>query len=311
MKPSRYRGPGRAGGGDGFNGTGGSCRSRRQARSRGDLPCAGRGDGPDSSGVSSPSLRGRGDGFHRPGASFQFQRQGLCRSGSPCASRADGFCRPVASISAQRGFTLIEILLATVLLAAGLALGFATLRAATATVERGETLARDSERMRAVSIFLRGRLVAAMPMAFAQDEQSGAPLRFVGEADRMRFVSQLPDYLGRGGPALHDIGVERGTGGLRLVVSFASVVGGATFEERPARAPEPLADGLEAVRFAYRGLDAEGAPTAWLDRWDGADELPLQVRVEITGGQGARWPTLLVALPQGSGRMQDPAGLVP
>ena len=41
----------------------------------------------------------------------------------------------------QRGFTLIEILLATALLAAGLALAFATLRAAGATAERGEALA--------------------------------------------------------------------------------------------------------------------------------------------------------------------------
>ncbi|QCO68411.1 prepilin-type N-terminal cleavage/methylation domain-containing protein [Luteimonas yindakuii] len=250
---------------------------------RGGSPCASRGDGFDSSSASSPSLRSRGDGSSRTGASPK----------------------------SLRGFTLIEILLATVLLAAGLALGFATLRAATATVQRGEVLARDSERMRAVSAFLRSRLTAALPMAFGQDEQTGAPLRFVGEADRMRFVSQLPDYLGRGGPALHDVAVQRERDGLRLVVSFASVVGGATFEERPARPPEPLAEGLDAVRFAYRGLDAEGKPTAWLDRWDGADDLPLQVRVEITGRQGATWPTLLVALPQGSGRMQDPAGLVP
>ena len=38
------------------------------------------------------------------------------------------------------GFTLIEVLLATVLLAAGLALALTTLRAATVTVERGEAL---------------------------------------------------------------------------------------------------------------------------------------------------------------------------
>jgi prepilin-type N-terminal cleavage/methylation domain-containing protein len=36
-----------------------------------------------------------------------------------------------------RAFTLIEVLLATALLAAALALGFATLKAATATVNRG------------------------------------------------------------------------------------------------------------------------------------------------------------------------------
>ena len=53
------------------------------------------------------------------------------------------------------GFTLIEVLLATTLLAAGLALGFATVRAAGATAERGEAMAARNERMRAVSEFLR------------------------------------------------------------------------------------------------------------------------------------------------------------
>ena len=37
-----------------------------------------------------------------------------------------------------RGFTLIEVLVATLLLAAGLALGFATVRASGAAVQRGE-----------------------------------------------------------------------------------------------------------------------------------------------------------------------------
>jgi general secretion pathway protein J len=58
--------------------------------------------------------------------------------------------RPHRARAAQRGFTLLEILMSMTLLAAGLALGFATLRAATATVQRGEALADRTERMRAV-----------------------------------------------------------------------------------------------------------------------------------------------------------------
>ncbi|MCD9030521.1 prepilin-type N-terminal cleavage/methylation domain-containing protein [Luteimonas sp. Y-2-2-4F] len=207
----------------------------------------------------------------------------------------------------QRGFTLLEILLATALLAAGLALGFATLQASTATVERGETLARESERMRAASTFLRRRLGGALPMAFEHDAQTGLALRFDGEADRMRFVAELPDYLGRGGPSLHELSVLRDGDALQLAVAFTSVVGGAAFDEREPRPPEPLARGLRSVRFSYRGIDATGAPTPWLDRWAGADELPLQVRIEIADARGA-WPPLLVALPQGSGRMISSAG---
>src|SRR5690606_9569616 len=58
-------------------------------------------------------------------------------AGGSRSRRGDGPV-PVATVgNSQRGFTLIEVLLATALLALGLALAFATLRAATATVERG------------------------------------------------------------------------------------------------------------------------------------------------------------------------------
>ena len=64
-----------------------------------------------------------------------------------------------------RGFTLIEVILATVLLASGLALAFASLRAASVATTRGEQIAQRDERMRAVSNFLRRRLGSARSIA--------------------------------------------------------------------------------------------------------------------------------------------------
>src|SRR5690606_35228188 len=141
---------------------------------------------------------------------------------APGAAGAGGVA--VSRARAAAGFTLIEVLLATVLLADGLALGFATLRAATATVDRGEAMAARTERMRAVEGFLRRRLAGAQAMAFAQDPATGGALRFVGEADRIRFVADLPSYLGRGGPHLHDIAIHGQGEGTALGVSFAMVL---------------------------------------------------------------------------------------
>lgn len=196
------------------------------------------------------------------------------------------------------GFTLIEVLLAIALLATGLALGFATLRAATATVERGETLAARSERMRAVEGFLRRRLASALPIAFARDADTGNALRFVGEPDRVRFVADLPDYLGRGGPHLHDVAVVGEGAEAALAVSFTMVLAGETIAEDAPRPPEPLVEGLTGLRIRYRGLDEDGS-MEWLDAWDAHDSLPLQVSIEIESAQGGTWPPLVVALPQG------------
>ncbi|KGM55184.1 general secretion pathway protein GspJ [Lysobacter arseniciresistens ZS79] len=211
-----------------------------------------------------------------------------------------------ARAAAARGFTLIEVLLATVLLAAGLAIAFSTLGAATRTAHRGESLAQRSERIRAVEGFLRKRIAAARPLAFATDEDSLVPQRFVGSAERMRFVADLPDYLGRGGPHLHDLQVHRDGDEARIEVDFRIVLAGETIAPAEPRPPEQLVDGLGEVRFRYRALDPEtGALGEWRDEWEAADRLPLLVEVSISDLDGREWPPLRIALPQAGGAGAD------
>lgn len=213
-----------------------------------------------------------------------------------------------------RGFTLIEVLLATALLAAGLAIAFATLRAATATVQRGESMAQRNERIRAVSGFLRTRLAAARPVAFAMDESGGIAYRFRGEPARIEFVADLPDYLGRGGPYLHRIDVERAEGGtLRMTVSFRMVQGGAVVgdERGDARGlqPEVLVEGLRSADIRYRGMRVDGRAGEWQPRWDEGDAMPLQVELRLRDADGKAWPPLLVALPLAGRHAIVPGGL--
>ncbi len=190
------------------------------------------------------------------------------------------------------GFTLLEVLLATTLLAAGLALGFATLRAAGATVTRGEAIAARNERIRAVSAFLRHRIGGAQGMVFELDQQTGASKRLEGSASRLRFVADLPDYLGRGGPHLHDIAFKDAA----LQVDFRMVISGEQVRERMVRPPEPLAEGLHSVEFAYRTLGKDSEPGEWKSTWTQVQALPMQVRVRIVDASGA-WPDVVVALP--------------
>jgi general secretion pathway protein J len=212
-------------------------------------------------------------------------------------------------MKAQRGFTLIEVLLATALLAAGLALAFATLRAATATATRGEAMAQRNERIRAAESFLRARLSSARAVVFDVDRESGLARRFRGDGERIEFVADLPDYLGRGGPCLHRVQVERAPDGtLRMLVSFHVVQGGAVVESDTDPPPEVLADRLRSVQVRYRGLKPDGHAGEWLPRWDAADAMPLQVELRIRDADGIEWPPLLVALPL-AGRFALQAGV--
>lgn len=196
-----------------------------------------------------------------------------------------------------RGFTLIEVLLATALLASALALAFTTLRAATASANRGEALAQRNERMRAVEGFLRARLLAARPLPHGIDEASGLALRFQGEADAMAFVADLPDYLGRGGPYLHRFRVEGARGQRRIEVAFDVVQGGEVIADPRPIPPEVLVAGVADVRFRYRGLGADNRLGEWQDRWDVPEALPLLVEVQVRDADGAAWPPVVVALP--------------
>ncbi|MFT3897029.1 MAG: prepilin-type N-terminal cleavage/methylation domain-containing protein [Thermomonas sp.] len=205
-----------------------------------------------------------------------------------------------------RGFTLIEVILATVLLASGLALAFASLRAASATATRGEQVAQRDERMRAVSNFLRRRLSSARPIAYALDETSGQQLRFSGDGEQMRFVADLPDYLGRGGPYVHTLHVVRNADSTeRIEVGLAMALGGETIVESPPRPPDVLVDGLGDVRFRYRGMTADGELGGWSDSWASADLLPLQVSIDLVDKDGRAWPSLVVALPLAGGEGSD------
>ena len=219
-------------------------------------------------------------------------------AGAHCSSNANLHrCDRAALGYDCAGFTLIEVLLATALLAGGLVLAFATLRSVAAVSQRGEAIAQQSERIRAVEGVLRQRLAGALPVVMESDSQTGQARMFVGEPQRMRFVADVPDYLGRGGPYQHDLEEDGQTSARRLTLALAMVQTGQIVQETPVP-PETMADGLQDVRFAYRGIDPQsGLLGEWQEHWPWPDRLPLLVRIDIRSASGA-WPPLLVALPQ-------------
>lgn len=206
--------------------------------------------------------------------------------------------RPLA-VHTRAGFTLIEVLLATALLVGGLALAFATIRSAMAISQRGEAVAAHNERMRAVEGFLRRRLAMATRTATTPPDPTREPVYFAGDAQHMLFVSELPGYLGRGGPYVHELALRPDGRNQRLNLTLTLVQNGERIEETPPRAPELLVDGLRGVHFRYRGIDPRtGDVGAWQDRWDDTRRLPLLVSIDVQPAQGPAWPTLVVALSQ-------------
>lgn len=210
--------------------------------------------------------------------------------------------------ASARGFTLVELLLATALLASGIALAFATVRAVTAVATRSDLQARRNERVRAVEEFLRHRLEAARPVPFAVDERTGLPLRFLGNEKQMVFVADLPDYLGRGGPHLHRFSIVGAPGEQRVDVAFQLVQGGVAVRQAQPLPPEQLAGDLQEVRFRYRALDRNRRLGEWQATWEVPEAMPLQVEVRVRDSDGTAWPPLVVALPLAGNHVRPGAG---
>src|SRR3546814_11527892 len=124
------------------------------------------------------------------------------------------------------------------------------------------------------------RIASALPIGFATLPDTGEQLRFVGEPTRMRFVADLPDYLGRGGPHLHDVELFDDGDSSRLAVSFTVVAAARAWPDPASRGPDTLPSQLSDVHFRYRELDRDNVTGACLVPWDSARVATVEVRAQ-------------------------------
>jgi general secretion pathway protein J len=194
------------------------------------------------------------------------------------------------------GFTLVELLVATTLLALLSMVLFGGLRfGARAWEAGGESIERTSETEAAQEV-LRRTLVESF--AFRGTGEGEQPA-FSGQADRIAFVAPMPRHAGAAGPGRYAIWLD-GSGNLSM----------AWEPRRPEREIDAAFEGEPSVvlqhvaglRFSYFGAERTGQPAAWQDRWE-SPGLPLLIRIELgfEPSDRRRWPDLVIA-PRLAGR---------
>lgn len=205
-----------------------------------------------------------------------------------------------AHSAAQRGFTLLEILVALTLLALLVAIAFGTLRTAVKAARSGEALIERTDRMRVAQEFLRRQLSHAMPLVFERIEDSGENRVFIADRDELRFVAPMPGYLSRGGPHVQWLALVDDGQGMRLEFDHAQLNGYDPDNPKgdSRRPPVVLLEGFSRGQFEFRALDEQGELGDWSSSWDDSQQLPLLVRlvVEYDRDSRHRWPALEIAL---------------
>lgn len=213
----------------------------------------------------------------------------------PPALNRTGACSRSAKL---RGFTLLEVLMAFVLLALLLSLAWASMRTAVQSSRSGEALIARTEQSRTVQTFLRRQLAQAMPIAFERLEDNGAERRFEGSARDLRFVAPMPGYLSNGGAHVQTLSLVGGSRGQRLEFNHAQLNGYDPDDPQFGAEPVVLMEGIAGGRFEFRELDENGELRDWSSDWEASERLPLMVRVvlEFDRGDARRWPQFDVTL---------------
>jgi general secretion pathway protein J len=198
----------------------------------------------------------------------------------------------------QQGFTLMETLIALVLLSLMLSILFSGLRLGAGSWDAAQRQVEDSTEWAIAARFVHRQLAMAMPVQVF-DTQPGVPqLAFRGDADRVGFVSALPSHLGGGGlrwVTLYTGGTEEGRG---LLLSHRlyhpDTFTGMDFEDSEATL---LLPGVSRLVLRYYGQRRDDEAPVWLDTWSD-DRLPLLIALELTTMDGGQ-TTLAVGLRQG------------
>ena len=177
----------------------------------------------------------------------------------------------------QAGFSVIEALVALALLSIVLALTSAALNASRQALRR--VLAQDAQLSFAASMrFVEQRLADAQPL-YEKRIGNQASIHFVGEPDRVEFLTALEGGEVAGGIYHMELGVSRAAPA-RLTLRLTPYAPNRRPEAIPAEEERVIDPTVSRVGIGYFGPDARSGIAAWHESWIGRNELPFAIRIE-------------------------------
>lgn len=194
------------------------------------------------------------------------------------------------------GFTLVELLIALVLMAGMASILFGSLSLAARSWDGGEAKVLQVSDMRSAQTYLRAQIAAQYPQRLWKAAE--LPLLFAGARDEMRYAAALPARVAEGGVYYFRLAVVR-SGEKSQLVQERAIPDLTAAQEPEFRDAERsvLAEDIAELAIGYFGRDANASgadePT-WRDRWDDRQRLPLLVRIDVKPAKGMAWPTLVV-----------------
>jgi general secretion pathway protein J len=196
---------------------------------------------------------------------------------------------------AQAGFTLVEVVVAMVLVGAIMTLVYSGLSFALRSWDAADVNGRRTADLRLGENFLRRELTELFPMRWK--DPLVVKMAFDGGTGHLRFVSSRPAGLQLGGLSLVGVQVEENREKRsRDLVMLRAMPDHEAVDFGPLEGAERhvLMPGVERVEFAYFGSENEFADPKWHDTWQFPGRIPEMVRMRVRLGDGTELPETLV-----------------
>lgn len=209
--------------------------------------------------------------------------------------------RPTAASGLQAGFTLLELLVALVLVALVSVILMGGIRFGSRVWEASQVQTESVNEVYAIRRFLRERTLAARPARSIDSTSGETEANFSGNAGALRLVTLMPAYVARGGLYHLELASAAGSKLSAMALKWWPY-GGA--ETGPGSGQRLLLDGVEDIRISYFGASDNTGAMDWHDDWHVPGELPrlVSIKVAFPAGDPRVWPELIVALPTATGR---------
>ncbi len=189
-----------------------------------------------------------------------------------------------------RGFTLVEVVVALVLLAVILTGLISALVTFARTSDRVDQRTQAGDDVRLVYAFLSQSLGPADPRMRTRPDDAVTLSWMQGTATELVWLGLMPARHGVGG--LFHLRLRLApdtTGADRLMLDYLPYAGEDPPPDWGRAGTHLLLDGVSELQIAYRALDE----VAWRAEWLEAQVLPARIRVSLIQN-GSSWPALMV-----------------
>ncbi len=204
---------------------------------------------------------------------------------------------------AERGFTLLELLISILIIALLSVLVGGALSMAYRSVQKGERKIESSERFKATLALIDAQIQSAIPVTLTAEDDS--EYSFKGTRDSFTIVSNYSLWGGDRGYVQATYRIETESGGKKSLYLTENTVGMDNAREAM------LLHGMDEVKFEFLETGLAEGEGGWITEWEDETVVPPKIRFEFVTGKRVVSRVIPLRMQEPNSQQQTPQKAMP